>query len=73
MKDEKRTDDVSSPRLLSAVAKIRANTGPSREFSLFFLFFLLCTHFNDLKMKQDRKNLANVLLHQIDLVPSCPP
>lgn len=58
---------------LSAVAKIRANTGPSREFRVFFFFFLLHISFNDLKMKRDRKNLANVRLHQIDLVPSGPP
>lgn len=35
---KKRTNDVSSSRLLAAVAKIWANTGPSREFSFFFFF-----------------------------------
>lgn len=57
---KKRTDDVSSSRLLSAVAKIRANTGLSREFTFFFpfFFFLLRVSFNDLKMKRDRGKSA---------------
>lgn len=68
---KKRTDDVSSSIVCSC--QDPGKHGPIKGVQGFFFFFLLHVSFNDLKMKRDRKNLANVRLHQIDLVPSGPP